>query len=231
MTAIDVVKPSGRGKTHRPTNAHHQKNRPHVRDVQRGAQSNDPFLNYVREMVSEPYQKLSEARFEEMLDILMEQDDFARSKFTALESGLEDVAVETNFLREKYDALKERIDIVMERFEAERVATRAAFEEALEKLREEFDVKASILSETLRKSLQHTEDETKRALAGLSTTVQDNKQESARLFELAQTSSLNSLETRIAQWRAEIEDERKEDMGEVAAALMEIGKRMLTQKR
>ena len=44
------------------------------------------------------------------------------------------------------------------------------------------------------------------------------------MFELAQSSSLNSLESRIAQWRAEIEDERKEDMGEVAAALMEIGK-------
>ena len=31
------------------------------------------------------------------------------------------------------------------------------------------------------------------------------------------------LEVRVALWRAEIEDERKEDMGEVAAALMEIG--------
>jgi hypothetical protein len=231
MTAIDVVKHPGRGKTHRPTNTHHQKNGTRVRDAQRGSQSNDVFLNYVREMVSEPYQKLSEARFEEMLDILMEQDDFARSKFNALETGLEDVVVETNFLREKYDALKERIDIVVERSEAERLATRAAFEESLEKLREEFEVKAAILSETLRKSLKHTEDETKRALAGLSTTVQDNKQESARLFELAQSSSLNSLETRIAQWRAEIEDERKEDMGEVAAALMEIGKRMLAQRQ
>ena len=230
MTAIDVVKHPGRGKAQRPSNTHHNKNGQRIRNAQLGAQSNDVFLNHLREMVSEPYQKLSEARFEEMLDILMEQDDFARSKFTALESGLEDVAVETNFLRENYHALKERIDIVVERSEAERLATRAAFEEALKKLREEFEIKSTILSETLRKSLKHTEDETKRALAGLSTTVLDNKQESARLFELAQTSSLHSLETRIAQWRAEIEDERKEDMGEVAAALMDIGKRMLTQR-
>jgi hypothetical protein len=230
MTAIDVVKFPGRGKPHRPANAQH-KNGQRVRQAQQGAQSEDAFLNYLRDAVSGPYQKLSEARFEEMLDILMEQDDFARSKFSALENGLEDVAVETNFLREKYDALKERIDIVVERSEAERLATRSAFEEALGKLREEFEVKSAILSETLRKSLKHTEDETKRALAGLSMTVQDNKQESARLFDLAQSSSLNSLESRIAQWRAEIEDERKEDMGEVAAALMEIGKRMLMQQR
>jgi hypothetical protein len=230
MTAIDVVKFPGRGKAQRPANTHHHQNGQRVREAQHGAHSNDAFLNYLRDMVGGPYQKLSEARFEEMLDILMEQDDFARSKFSALEGGLEDVAVETTFLRQKYDVLQERIDIVVERSEAERIATRSAFEEALTKLREEFETKAKILSETLQKSLKHTEDETRRALAGLSTTVNDNKQESNRLFELAQSSSLNSLEARIAQWRAEIEDERKEDMGEVAAALMDIGKRMLMQR-
>ena len=184
MTAIDVVKFPNRGKNHRPTNAHQQKNGTRVRDAQRGAQSNDVFLNYVREMVSEPYQKLSEARFEEMLDILMEQDDFARSKFTALETGLEDVVVETNFLREKYDALKERIDIVVERSQAERLATRAAFEDALGKLREEFDVKASILSETLRKSLKHTR---RRNEAGIGRIVNDSSGQQAGIGQVVRT--------------------------------------------
>ena len=200
-------------------------------DALHGAQSNDAFLNQLRDMLNGPYQRISEARFEEMLDILMEQDDFARSKFTAIEAGLEDVVVETSFLRDKYEALQERINIVVERSEAEQAATRAVFDDALATLREEFEAKSVILAETLNKSMKETETETRRALAGLSASVEDNKHESARNFEQAKASSAHSLETRIAQWRAEIEDERKEDLSEVAAAMMEIGKRILAQRK
>lgn len=231
MNVIDVAKFSARSKTQKPVSDRPPSNNgKRVRQAQSDAQSTDAFLNHLREMVTGPYQRVSEARFEEMLDILMEQEDFARSKFYAIESDLEDVVSETSFLRQKYDALHERVEIVVERSEAERQATREAFDEALGTLREEFEAKAAILAETLQKSLKETELETRRALTGLSATVQTNRVESTRLFEKAQTSSLGSLEKRIAQWRAEIEDERKEDMGEVAAALMEIGKRMLTQR-
>ncbi len=232
MSLIDVVKFPAREKSQKQSPSKHEHaNGRRVRDALHGAQSNDVFLNQLRDMLNGPYQRISEARFEEMLDILMEQDDFARSKFSAIEAGLEDVVVETTFLREKYDVLQERINIVVERSEAERSATRAAFEDALAKLREEFEAKSAILSETLKKSMKETEAETRRALAGLSSSVEDNKAESARLYEQAQTSTSHSLEARIAQWRAEIEDERKEDMSEVAAAMMEIGKRILSQRK
>jgi hypothetical protein len=199
--------------------------------VQDESETTDAFLTHLRDMLTGPYQRVSEARFDEMLDILSEQDDYARTKFTAIEAGLDDVVAETGFLREKYDALNERIELVIERAESERQATRAAFEVELAKLREEFEAKSVILADTLQRSMKDTELETRRALDGLSTAVQDNKRESARLFEQAQTSSLNSLEVRIAQWRAEIEDERKEDMGEIAAAMMDIGQRMMAQRR
>lgn len=231
MSTIDIGKFSRQSKPQKPNaNRHPPGTGSRVREAQGDAQSTDAFLNHLREVVTGPSQRVSEARFEEMLDILMEQDDFARSKFYSIESDLEDVVSETGFLRQKYDALHDRVEIVVARSEAERQATQEAFDDALGKLRAEFESKAAILAETLQKSLKETELETRRALTGLSTTVQSNRVESTRLFEQAQASSLNSLEKRIAQWRAEIEDERKEDMGEVAAALMEIGKRMLTQR-
>lgn len=229
MSQSDVVNFPPRGKGQR-SGAVRQNNGKRVRDAIAETKSNESFLNQLREMVSGPFQRVSEARFEEMLDILAEQDDFARGKFSVIEAGLEDVTTEQVFLRQKYDELNEKVEAIILKADAEKEATHAAFEEALAKLREEFEMKASILSDTLKKSLKDSERETHRALQNLSSSVKNNREESTRLFEQAQSSSLNSLEARIAQWRAEIEDERKEDMGEVAASLMEIGKRLMSQR-
>jgi hypothetical protein len=227
MSNTDVIKFPGRNKPLKPAQKKQVSAKgARVRAAQNEAHSNDPFLTHMRDVLTGPYQRISEARFEEMLDILMEQDDYARGKFLALESGLQDVAAETSFLKQKYDALSERIEIVADRTEAARAAIFNAFEESMNKLRQEFEAKSTILSETLVKSLKNAEVETRNALSGLSTTVADNKRETERLYAQVQNSTAQSLEARIAQWRAEIEDERKEDMSEVAAALMEIGKRI-----
>lgn len=166
-----------------------------------------------------------------MLDILEEQDDFNRTKLIEIEAGLDDVTSETVDLRQRYDALTGKIEALVQRSDAEKIATRAAFDDAVAKLRDEFDVKVGILAETLKDSLAETETDIQRELTSLSAVVSSNKVESRGLFAQAQTSSLTSLEARIAQWRAEIDDDRKEDMEEVAASLMEIGKRLLKQRQ
>jgi len=194
-----------------------------------GGSGSEALLNHLRELVVGPHQRLSEARFEELLDILEEQDDFTRMKLFEIEAGLDDVTSEAVDLRQRYDALTSKIDALVQRSDAERTATRNAFDDAVAKLRNEFDVKVGILAETLKDSLAETEMDIQRELNSLTATVSSNKSESRVLFEQVQTSSLTSLETRIAQWRAEIEDDRKEDMEEVAASLMEIGKRLLKQ--
>ena len=191
----------------------------------------EELLNHLRDLVVGPHQRLSEARVEELLDILEEQDDFNRTKLIEIEAGLDDVTSETVDLRQRYDALTGKIEALVQRSDAEKIATRAAFDDAVAKLRDEFDVKVGILAETLKDSLAETETDIQRELTSLSAVVSSNKVESRGLFEQAQTSSLTSLEARIAQWRAEIDDDRKEDMEEVAASLMEIGKRLLKQRQ
>ena len=81
-------------------------------------------------------------------------------------------SAETSDLRAKYDTLSNRIDTLVQQAEAEKAATRLAFEEAVGKLRDEFDVKVKILSSTLRESLQETDDEMQRAVRELSSTLQ-----------------------------------------------------------
>ena len=201
-----------------------------LRDTLTITRGGEAVLTQLRELLIGPHQRLSEARFEELLDILDEQDTFNRGKFAEIESGLDDVGAETADLRGKFDVLSERIDTLMQQAEAEKAATRLAFEEAVVKLRDEFDVKVKILTSTLRESLQETEDDTQRAIRELSASVQTSRTESRSLFEKAQTASLDSLEQRIAQWRAEIEDERAEDMEKVAASLVDIGHKLLGRK-
>ena len=43
--------------------------------------------------------------------------------------------------------------------------------------------------------------------------------------------SMTSLEQRIAQWRAEIDDTRRDDMQEVASSMMNIGQRLMTLRK
>lgn len=191
----------------------------------------EALISQLREILVGPHQRLSEARFEELLDILEEQDDFNRGKFTEIEAGLDDVASEAADLRDKYDHLTSKIETLTAQAEAEKAATRQAFEDAVGKLRTEFDFKVKILTETLKDSLAETESETQRNLRELTASVKQTQQESRSLFEKAQTSSLDSLEQRIAQWRAEIEDERAEDMEKVAASLVDIGQKLLTTRR
>ena len=202
-----------------------------LRDTLSISRGGEAVLTQLRELLVGPHQRLSEARFEELLDILDEQDTFNRGKFAEIEAGLDDVNAETADLREKYDGLSNRIETLVQQAESEKLATRLAFEEALTKLRDEFDVKVKILSSTLRESLQETDDDLQRAVRELSASVQTTRTESRTLFERAQTASLDSLEQRIAQWRAEIEDERAEDMEKVAASLVDIGQKLLNGKK
>lgn len=202
-----------------------------LHDTLSATRGGEAVLTQLRDLLVGPHQRLSEARFEELLDILDEQDTFNRGKFAEIEAGLDDVAAETSDLRTKYDTLTTRIDSLVQQAEAEKAATRLAFEEAVAKLRDEFDVKVKILSSTLRESLQETEEETQRAIREVSATVLTSRAESRSLFEKAQTASLDSLEQRIAQWRAEIEDERAEDMEKVAASLVDIGQKLLGSRK
>lgn len=201
-----------------------------LRDTLTISKGGEQVLTQLRDLLVGPHQRLSEARFEELLDILDEQDTFNRGKFAEIEAGLDDVSAETADLRAKYDTLANRIDTLVQQAEAEKAATRLAFEEAVGKLRDEFDVKVKILSSTLRESLQETDDEMQRAVRELSSTLQTTRNESRVLFEKAQSASLDSPEQRIAQWRAEIEDERAEDMEKVAASLVDIGQKLLSRK-
>jgi uncharacterized coiled-coil DUF342 family protein len=202
-----------------------------LRDTLTATKGGEAVLTQLRDLLVGPHQRLSEARFEELLDILDEQDTFNRGKFAQIEAGLDDVSAEAADLRDKYDTLSNRIEALVQQAEAEKAATRLAFEEAMGKLRDEFDVKVKILSSTLRESLQDTEDETQRAIRELSASVNTSRNESRSLFERAQSASLDSLEQRIAQWRAEIEDERAEDMEKVAASLVDIGKKLLGSRK
>jgi hypothetical protein len=50
-------------------------------------------------------------------------------------------------------------------------------------------------------------------------------------MEKERDDSARILDQRIAQWRAEMEDDRREDMDNVATSLMEIGQRMMALRK
>lgn len=201
-----------------------------VHEAMVDTQSNESFLNQLREMVAGPFQRVSEARFVEVLEIVADQDDYAKGKISAIEARLAELANESSLTRTRTVEIIDMIESLVTKIARDKEQSEHAFSASLRQLRDEFESRASSISDGLEKTFKQSETDMRRAVIGLSDRVQANHGETLHLIEQASASSAKSLEARIAQWRAEIDDYRRQDMGEVASSLMEIGNRLLSQR-
>jgi hypothetical protein len=102
-----------------------------------------------------------------------------------------------------------------------------AYGQAISELRSDFELKMQMIADTMQECLKELELDTRREIVELSSTLVAHVSTEETRWEKERGNSMLTLEQRIAQWRAEIEDDRKQDMDEMATSLMELGQKMI----
>lgn len=185
----------------------------------------------LRDLLVGPAQREAEDRFGELLEILEAQDTANRGRIQTLESDLHELSAEASVLRQDYEALGQRIERVLQLAEQEKHSVQAQFGEAARMLQEEFESKVYDLSKTVQETLRRADTEAERAINSLVQDVRSMRKETHELLHKAESTSMTALEQRIAQWRDEIESSRASDMQNVAASLVDLGERILSNRR
>jgi len=198
-----------------------------LRNAMRETAPAESLMGQLRDIIVGPQTRLSEARFEELLDILDEQKCAATMRFEQVEKHLGETVENTTqitTLLEGQDAeigqLKLRIDTQVQDLREEQ-------RQALREMRVGLDLNMEALAESLKSRMQQIEITLRSEVLDLTGTVVLHIDDEDRRWEAERGHSLAALEKRIAQWRAELDDGRRNDMQTVANSMMDIGRRLL----
>jgi hypothetical protein len=185
------------------------------------------MLTQLREIIVGPHQRLCEARFEEMIDILSEQQGANESRFEVIESDIDEIKASTNRMEKLFDVFDTRMDKLSDTVDEKNREVHVAYGQAISELRSDFELKMQMIADTMQECLKELELDTRREIVELSSTLVAHVSTEETRWEKERGNSMLTLEQRIAQWRAEIEDDRKQDMDEMATSLMELGQKMI----
>ena len=181
-----------------------------VREAAREQVPLEQLVQQMRQMFTAPHERLCEARFDEMLDILDEQ----RSA--------------TN---DELDSLGRRVITLNTRVDENHSMLSEVFSDALAKSRDDLELKISKLSASLHQELGELDKRLRESLQDLARSLAQHVSDNDAKRQTDREQSMMSLEQRIAQWRAEIDDTRRDDMQEVASSMMNIGQRLMTLRK
>ncbi len=181
-----------------------------VREASKEQVPLEQLVLQMRQAFTAPHERLCEARFEEMLDILDEQKSSTNDELDSL--GRRVITLNTR-LDENHNLLSE------------------VFSDALAKSRDELEQKIGNLSAALRQELEELGKRLQESLQGLAKSLAQHVSDNDAKRQVDREHSMVTLEQRIAQWRAEIDDTRRDDMQEVASSMMHIGQRLMTLRK
>jgi chromosome segregation ATPase len=174
-----------------------------VNEAMMSNERSEEVLNKLRDLLIGPTQKLADARYSEMVDILEEQDLSQQQNFGVLSSQIAELTAGIGKLK---TALSELQDLY------QRANTR-------------HDQQLAELREHVERAL-HAHADARRDLEHLSNTVEEHKAATETGLEKLKTNSQVALDQRLAQWRAERDDERVDDLKLVADSFLDIGQRL-----
>jgi hypothetical protein len=202
-----------------------------VREAKLEAQPVEDMLLQLREIIIGPHERLSEARFEEMLDIMAEQQDENEGRFRAIEADVSEMKIASARMERLFATFDLKVDDLAIKVDDKTREVHEAYGKAISELKSDFALKLEMIAATLQQCLKDLELDTRKELLELSSTLMAHVTEEDKRWEKERDNTSRILEQRIAQWRAEIDDDRKQDMEEVASSLMSIGQRMLALRK
>lgn len=202
-----------------------------VREARQEAQPVENMLSQLREIIVGPHERLCEARFEEMIEIMSEQQDENEGRFEAIETDVGDMKVASARMEKLFSTFDLKVDDLSFKVDEQTREVHEAYGKAITELKSDFAMKMEMIAGTLQQCLKDLELETRKELLELSSTLMAHVTDEDRRWEKERDNASEIVSQRIAQWRAEVEDDRRQDMDNVASSLMEIGQRMLALRK
>ncbi|MDE2384440.1 MAG: hypothetical protein KGO53_07465 [Alphaproteobacteria bacterium] len=191
----------------------------------------ETLMGQLRDIITGPQARLSEARFEEMLDILEEQKDAATARLDVLEENLGEAVHNASRMTglledQQHDifALTRKLDDTLKHLRDEQDA-------ALDKLRADLQLGMEMMSDSFKGQVEALEMNMRGGLLDLSSSLVVHIAEEDKRWDRERESARLTLDQRIAQWRAEMEDGRREDREEIANSMVDIGQRLLALRK
>jgi hypothetical protein len=191
----------------------------------------EEMLVQLREIIVGPHERLCEARFEELIDIVAEVQGSNEGRFLSIESEIDDIKAASNRMERIFDVFDTRMDKLEETVDVKTREVHTAYGQAIAELRGDFSVKLQMINEELRKSLKDLEMETRKEVLELSSTLIAHVSTENTRWEEERANNNLTLQQRIAQWRAEMDDEHRAEMDSLASSLVEMGQKLLTLRR
>ena len=191
----------------------------------------EQMIAQLREIIVGPTERVSEARLDEMLDILEDVKGTQSRQIDAVSSRVDAVAGKAENLKDGLNNLNHMMGNLETRLTDNSNHLREVFFEAVSQSHNDLEKQIQTVPVLMRSALGELESKLRRSLGelanALSTHIADD--EVARKHD--REFSMSALEQRIAQWRAEIEDMRRSDMEGVAHSMMDIGQRLMSMRK
>ena len=170
----------------------------------------DQLVLQLRQMSAEPHERLSEARFDGTLDILGQQKAARKDE---LDSVGRSVLSPGTRLEEDHQILS------------------GLFSEALAKAKGELEEKIDTVADHLRSAIDEQNHRLRAFLHELSTSFTSHIVEEEIRRDEDRGQVMTALEQRIAQWRAEIDDRRRDGKQDAATSMVDVGQRLMALRQ
>jgi hypothetical protein len=198
-----------------------------LREALKEAVPSDSLMGQLRDIIIGPQVRLSEARFEEMLDILEEEKTKSGRRLHFVEQHLNDATEHVTRITHVLEGQDAEISFLKKKFDEQIEALREEQRAMMTELRLAVNKTMDDLTQTVGKRMENTELDLRSEMLELSGTLVRHVENSEKRWNDERTHSLNTLEQRIAQWRAEIDDTRRGDMEKLASSMMDVGRRLM----
>lgn len=191
----------------------------------------EQMLAQLREIIVGPTERVSEARLDEMLDILGDLKGTHDRQIGTINSRVETIAGKAEHLNNGLNNLNNMLGTLEVRLSDNSKHLREVFIEAVDQSHNDLEKQIQAVPVMMRSALAELEAKLRRSLGELSSALSTHIVDDEVARKQDRDLSMSSLEQRIAQWRAEIDDSRRDDMHEVATSMMDIGQRLMALRQ
>jgi hypothetical protein len=188
----------------------------------------EQLMRQLRDIILAPSAQVTELRFTDMLNNFEEQKKNAERRFEKVDRHLAEAADRATIMTVNLEEHDEDIKALRQHVEGELMAMRAEQKSVMAELRTVLDQSSRAFFEEMTKRSQEFEIAIRNEVLNLSSSLVVHVSEEDKRWEEERQNSTEMLESLIAQWRAERENNRRQDMENLAGSMMDMGRRLMT---
>ncbi len=191
--------------------------------------AHESMMSQLRDIITGPQAKLSDARYSEFIEILSEQKSEYGTKFRAVDQILVEVNGEIGLAKNHLRSLDTRSETQQAHFEAQLQKLHQVQVESLEKVRAEHALELMSVTDLFSSRIKELEVALRAVESNILVKLEGHVTEDNNARERERQNLGTLFEQRLAQSRAEIEEGQRRDGALVASAIMEIGRKLAQQ--